>query len=308
MNYKALGYSSLNNFLEDFKNSLLKTTHTYDFFVDWEKVEMNAKEHIIELGLLDSLTLTKSYDERKELLGKLLKEHPKILKVIPTLLAIREKNIEIAELTEQIMYKEFKFDKQYITNAQVDEILEFCEKVGIIDLFGKIKNAYSYVFGVEVGLDSNARKNRAGEIFRKFIELLLSISIKKLNCSYLPISYKREIRLGELEIEYPHKKADFLIFLKGKPFIVCEANIYHVPGSKPNEIVRSYIRLHNLLKQRDLFFFWFTDGPAWHEMWNSFKEGAENIDYIMNYEIARKKLNELLMRLIENKSEHLFKK
>ena len=33
----------------------------------------------------------------------------------------------------------------------------------------KIKNLHDYVFGVEVGLDTNARKNRAGIIFARTI-------------------------------------------------------------------------------------------------------------------------------------------
>lgn len=302
VNYKALGYNSLEEYFEDFRSSLLKTTHTYDFFVDWKKVEANAKEHIVELGLLNSLTLVKDREECKKLLRKLLKEHPKIIAVIPILLAIRDKSVEVAELTEQIVNKQFRFDQKHITDAQLDDMLNFCEKTGIIDLFGKIKDVYTYVFGVEVGLDTNARKNRAGEVFSRLIEHVISTAVKKLMKSGISVSYRKEVELGKVGIHYPgQKKVDFLISITNKPLIVCEVNIYHDPGSKPNEIVRAYIRLHNLLKERGLTFFWFTDGPGWLKMWKQFKEGANNIDYIMNYTIASRNLEKLLLYLINRR-------
>lgn len=46
----------------------------------------------------------------------------------------------------------------------VNRICEYFEKTGLAEIFRKkeIKNLVDYVFGVEVGLDTNARKNRGG--------------------------------------------------------------------------------------------------------------------------------------------------
>ncbi|MBC7092232.1 MAG: type II restriction endonuclease [Nitrososphaeria archaeon] len=303
VDYKLLGYNSVEEYLEDFRRTLLKTAHGYDFFVDWKKVEENAKRYLIELGLLNSLTLAKNNFERKMLLRKMLQEYPKVMSVIPILLAVREQSIEVAEVTEQVIIKRYNFKTKHLSEEQLDDMMSFCEKTGIIDLFGKIKDVYTYVFGVEVGLDTNARKNRAGEIFNKLIEHLIEKVTEKLRKENIPLTYKREVKLGNIGINYRGRKTvDFLILYENKPLAACEANIYHGTGSKPNEIVRSYIRLHNLLKDSGVIFFWFTDGPGWIEMWNQFKEGVENIDYIMNYTISEKRLEKILASLIQSKT------
>jgi len=299
VNYDLLGYNNLREYLEDFRKTLLKTTHEYDFFVDWKKVEEKAKKYLIEIGLLNSLTLAKDDFERKSLLRKILREHQKVINAIPILLAMREKSIEVAEVTEQIVFKRYNFESIFLKEELIEDMLTFCEKTGIISLFGKIKDTYTYVFGVEVGLDTNARKNRAGKVFNKIIEHLINRTIEKLNKNNIPITYKKEIELGEIGIYPGQKTVDFLILYKDKPFIACEVNIYHGQGSKPNEIVRSYIRLHDLLEEKGLIFFWFTDGPGWLKMWKQFEEGANNIDYIMNYSIAERKLEMLLTKLIK---------
>ena len=47
-----------------------------------------------------------------------------------------------------------------------------------------IKNLVDYVFGVEAGLDTHARKNRSGDVMEDIVE-----SIFKDNC----VSYKKEV-------------------------------------------------------------------------------------------------------------------
>ncbi len=303
MDYKLLGYDSVEEYLEDFRRTLLKTAHGYDFFVDWKKVEENAKRYLIELGLLNSLTLAKNNVERKRLLKRILQDHPKILNVIPTLLAIREQSIEVAEITKQVIIKRYDFRARSLSEEQLDDMVSFCEKTGLIDLFGKIKDVYTYVFGVEVGLDTNARKNRAGEIFNKLMEHLIDRVVEKFRKENIPLTYKREVELGKIGISYPGQKTvDFLILHENKPLAACEVNIYHGTGSKPNEIVRSYIRLHTLLKNNGIPFFWFTDGPGWIKMWNQFREGVNNIDYIMNYTISERRLEKILLNIIKSKT------
>lgn len=53
-------------------------------------------------------------------------------------------------------------------------VMEFLEKTGLDQVFQdrQIKNLVDYVFGVEVGLDSNARKNRGGDNMSKAVAQL----------------------------------------------------------------------------------------------------------------------------------------
>ncbi len=80
------------------------------------------------------------------------------------LIAVRDKNTDViaanGELTKLGMY--FK---------SPEKIYEFCQESGLDKIFtdGKVKNLHDYVFGVEVGLDTNARKNRGGINFARTI-------------------------------------------------------------------------------------------------------------------------------------------
>ena len=60
VNYTSLGYESLDEYNIDFFGTLLETNHTYEFFVNWEKVFNNLKDHLIEISILNSLNKVES--------------------------------------------------------------------------------------------------------------------------------------------------------------------------------------------------------------------------------------------------------
>jgi type II restriction enzyme len=297
--FKLLGFETLDEYLNHFHNTLLRSVHGYDFFVDWEKVVNYVQQHFIEFGLLNGLTLLPNNDVRKRRLKEILTEHPKTIQIIPSLIAVRDKNIEIADLTRQVVYSRFDFGDKNPNPKDIDDMVLFCEKTGIVNLFGNIKDVYTYALGVEVGLDSNARKNRSGDAFKALIKTLIDSEIKQLVNEGYPFSYKPEIELKTLKIGYPkQKKADFVIYYRDSPLVICEANIYHVAGSKPMEIIRSYTDMGGILKDLSKKFLWFTDGPAWVEMWSAFTQGVNDLNYILNYDISLKKLREILLSFV----------
>lgn len=55
VNYEKLGYKSIEEYQIDFKNTLLPTNHTYDYFVSWERVFSNLKDKLVEISILNSL-------------------------------------------------------------------------------------------------------------------------------------------------------------------------------------------------------------------------------------------------------------
>lgn len=50
VNYSKMGYSSIDEYSEDFLNTLLESNYTYDFFVNWDKVYDNLKKHMVEIS------------------------------------------------------------------------------------------------------------------------------------------------------------------------------------------------------------------------------------------------------------------
>ena len=145
--------------------------------------------------------------------------------------------------------------------------------------------------GVEVGLDSNARKNRSGKIFQKFVELLLRRKLKDLNI---------EIKSEDSSIRtIRRKKADFVIYMENNPRIIIECNFYNVSGSKPIETANAYIDLqHKIYERKEAFFIWITDGPAWNKMKETIIQSFKEIDFPINYTIANEKINELILKLL----------
>ena len=294
---QLIGYNSINEYLNDFKKTLLKTVHNYDFFVDWNKVYQYTQKYFLELSLINSLTLVSTKKERKVKLRKILNRYPETIKVIPVLIAVREKDVEVAEFTSQIIYRQFDFGNVKPTKQKIEEMIYFCERTKIIDLLGDIKDVYSYVLGVEVGLDSNARKNRSGAVFNDLVDNLIDSVVNQLVNEGHNLYYKREVELSKLG--YPkQKKADFVIYHNDNPLIFSEVNIYHEGGSKPSEIIRSYTEMGRLVNKNSVKFLWITDGPGWLSMWNAFTAGVNDLDLILNYDISLRKLKDIILRII----------
>jgi len=168
--FKELGFESFEEYINSFFSTLMPSNKTYEYFVDWQKVRRDVQKYVKELSLLNSLTKISS-EKRKDHLKELLTEYPETAKVIPMLIAERAKdnkiNIFDPELETFIIYD---FSSTALDIGVVTKIVEFCEKTGILALFDDIKDLYDYLLGVEVGLDSNTRKNRSGEIFEKMCQ------------------------------------------------------------------------------------------------------------------------------------------
>ena len=159
--FKELGFKNFEEYKNHFFNTLLHSNKTYDYFVDWTKVKKTVNKYLNELSLLNSLTKV-SQKDREEHFHNLLLKYPQIVEAIPLLIAERLKNgkIDIFDSNiEEIIT--FEFNRSQVDENNVNKIIEFCRKTGILDLFQEVKDIHDYLLGVEVGLDTNARKNRS---------------------------------------------------------------------------------------------------------------------------------------------------
>lgn len=48
VNYSRIGYSSLDEYSNEFLDTLLESNHMYEFYVNWDKVYDNLKNHMVE--------------------------------------------------------------------------------------------------------------------------------------------------------------------------------------------------------------------------------------------------------------------
>lgn len=97
-------------------------------------------------------------------INRLFKYDKECFDVLNLLIAVRDKNTDVID-NNRVLTK----IKTYFNDPE--KIYEFFCETGLDKVFisGKIKNLHDYVFGVEVGLDTNARKNRGGSNFARII-------------------------------------------------------------------------------------------------------------------------------------------
>ncbi|MBY7704696.1 hypothetical protein JIY74_31390 [Vibrio harveyi] len=101
----------------------------------------------------------------------------------------------------------------------------------------RITNLHDYILGVEVGMDTNARKNRSGKIMEAIVENQIIQAGFEKDKNYFSqmtikqISKKFNINLSKVS---KNKKFDFVIIV-GETIYVIECNYYGTTGSKITE-------------------------------------------------------------------------
>jgi len=288
--FDSLGFKSEKEYFDYFFDTLLPTNRTYEYYVNWEKVKDNVITYLTEICLLNSLTRIDVL-EREAKLIEIISKYPEVIPVVPLIIAIREKNVVVLDIGDQLFYKKFKFNEK-LKEEEILDIVEFCKKSGILDLFGEINDLYAYLLGMEVGLDSNARKNRSGKIFEHLVGLLLKDRLR----DYPSFTLKEED--SSLVIKRK-KRADFVIYHNNSPKIVLECNFYASTGSKPIEVANAYIDLDHKCKEKNLMLVWVTDGPAWPKMRNTIERTFNEIDFPMNYKILDEQIDSILKHIEE---------
>lgn len=269
---------NFNEWLSTMKDSIA----TWKYYTDFEKVYSNVEFIKVELNILNSLIDSKNIENEFK---KLLKEYPKTLKVIPILLAKREKEIKIQDAEGEFL---FNFNK---LNYTIDEYAKFMRNTGLFDLLEKhiIHNLVDYVTGVEVGMDTNGRKNRTGDVMEDLVEsYLVKHGLVK------GISYFKEMTKSEIETKFnldlncisnqgkTEKRFDFVLCVHNYVY-ACECNFYGSSGSKLNETARSYKNLAIESKHVEGFrFVWFTDGSGWKTAKHNLEETFDVLETIYN--------------------------
>jgi type II restriction enzyme len=296
---KRLGTGSLEETIERFHETIIDTNRSYNFFVNWEKVEQHVDKYKIELSILDSLIGSRNFNKDLE---NILKKYPEVLPVIPILIAVRDARLKVirdfSDADTDIM--EYNFTERKLSELEIRVLIEFFEKTGLKNFFENLstKSIRDYVTGVEVGMDTHARKNRSGDS----MELVIKPFIEKINLKH----DNRYIILFQKNFNYLQKnfgikvsasirnrKADFILINADKDRVVnIEVNFYSGTGSKPQEIVDSYINRQEELKENGFEFIWITDGYGWKGQKNQIEKGFRKVNYLLNLHFVRKGLLE----------------
>ncbi len=297
MNYQSFILKNnieVENAFDYLYENFLPTIATYSFLVDWQKVKEHRASCEIKLNILNSL-VGKCDNEFYLMFEKIIKNYPEVVEVFPILLASRDKELEFVDNLEDLNIDRYIFKKPVLINSDIIEhYFDFFKNTKLYELFCNkdIKNLVDYVFGVEVGLNSNARKNRTGKSMETIVKNFLS-KFCQINPDFAYIEQATQKRIKEsfdyrVKIDKNNRRFDFALFnKKDKKLYLIEVNFYSGGGSKLKATAGEYKELNDFLKNQDLKFIWITDGKGWTTARNSLEETFNHNDYVININMLK---------------------
>lgn len=253
-----------------FLSQLKETNATLGFFTDFSKAYSSVAKIAVKLNQLNFLL---GKDNLRAAVELIYNENPKAFEVLDILVAVRKKDkrLVLNEKQQPVLLESYFND--------VESICAYIEGTGLGEVFSskKITNLVDYVFGVEVGLDTNARKNRSGKLMAEAVAKVFDEA---------GIAYEEEINstsFNDLKgLGKDLKRFDFVIRKKDKIFLI-ETNFYNGGGSKPNEVARAYSDIAPKINANNKYeFVWITDGQGWLSAKNKLEEAYGIIPRVYN--------------------------
>lgn len=255
---------------ESFMSQLKETNATLGFYCDFSKINKNVESIAIKLNQLNYLIGQEDLDGAIRMLWD---ENPKVFSILDILIAVRTSDNKKAILEDgrvELISRLFE---------DIDGVITYIHETGLDKVLQKkqIKNLVDYVFGVETGLDTNARKNRSGHLMEQQVASIFEKS---------KIFYRQEVystEYTELSVLGEDKKRfDFVIETTTHKYLI-EVNFYSGGGSKLNEVARAYSELSPKINALNGFeFVWITDGIGWKSARNKLEEAYYTIPNIYN--------------------------
>ena len=254
-----------------FMDQLMETNQTLGFFCDFDKAEQNVSKVKVKLLMLNNLLGSENMREAVEEIWEINKL---AFQVLGILIAVRDGS------QKKVLDGNGRTVNLASYYESVDGIMEFLELTGLMKLFmsNKIHNLVDYVFGIEIGLDTNARKNRSGHLMEAAVANLFS----RNNIAFNIEVYSRQWSAIRQVLGTDDKRFDFVIATPAKTYLI-EVNFYSDGGSKPNEVARAYSDIGPKINSVSGFeFVWITDGIGWHKAKNKIQEAYSIIPKVYN--------------------------
>lgn len=274
----------MNKDFSSFISQLKETNQTLDFFCNFKKIKSNVDDIKLSLCMLNSLI--GSTDMRRSV-ETIWNRDNSAFSVLDILIAVRNDGNKLV-LDKQ---GNISFIKTYFKS--IDGILSFLQETGLKQLFESktIKDLNDYVFGIETGLDTNARKNRSGYL----METRIADTFSRHNIKFeqqVPSSKWNDI---EKALGKDKKRFDFVITTNSKTYLI-EVNFYSSGGSKLNEVARSYSEIAPIINSVPGFeFVWITDGLGWKDAKNKLQEAYFKIPRVYNLTTLKSFIDELII-------------
>lgn len=255
-----------------FMSQLSETNATLDFYSDFKKIRGNVNDIAISLNMLNFLLGKRNL---REAVSALWVRDKKAFNALDILIATRRKDKK----------KFIDYDgKAYLVSSlftSVDGVMKFLDETGLSEVFVNkdVNDLVDYVFGVETGLDTNARKNRSGDITETLLHRILDTN----GIAHRMEVYSHEFPKIKAVLGEDEKRFDFVIQTTKRTFLI-ELNFYSGGGSKLNEVARAYRELAPIVNSVNGYeFVWITDGEGWNSAKNKLAEAYNDIPRMYNF-------------------------
>ena len=250
-----------------FLNTLSITNRTPEYYVNWDKVERETKQYELELNTLNYLIGKEDiYEETL----RLFEQQPNLIKAIPSLIASRDKVLDILSIDENDDMSFERLDFSKIDTERLD-----------------------YVYGVEAGLDSNARKNRSGTTMEGILERHVSKLASELGLEWkaqATAAYIKEKWNIEVPVDKSERRFDVAVYSeKINKLWLIETNYYGGGGSKLKAVAGEFTELSQFVVQSkdDVEFVWVTDGQGWKTAHLPLSEAFGHIVNVFNLNMLK---------------------
>lgn len=298
-------------------NLFLKTnTHTNKpatYYIDFDTVDDRVNS---DLTRLNRLTNELDPHSIKDVTNYFANNSDQIT-LIPLLLAIRTgSTLGVQGLADQ--------DSDYILDYQhpqktIDEHLRFIKDSGLAQFLvnNPISNFTDLARGIEIGINTNARKNRGGSLGENFLDQQLSrfaTRVKPDKSSgktvYTPLSDDLSfVNQGTIKVmqdafnlDLSHSKIpknrrfDGAVYQKSTNHLaLLEINFFNSGGSKLKSVAGEFTDLQSALADADFQFIYITSGAGWAHDLSHISSAIEKIKYLFNFEMVKKGYVEQLL-------------
>lgn len=193
------------NDFSTFMSQLQETNQTLDFFCDFSKISQNVDNIRLSLCMLNSLI---GATDMRRAVETLWSRDKTAFNVMDILIAVRsEGKKKVIDSIGRCVVLNSLFDS-------VEGVMEFLNDTGLAKILQekRINDLVDYVFGIETGLDTNARKNRSGHVMENMVSRIFEEN---------GIAYRQEVYSSEWSeitnvLGDDEKRFDFVIIAKTK--------------------------------------------------------------------------------------------
>lgn len=287
MKYNEYMGSAPEEKLKYFLSTLSITNRTPEYYVNWEKVNGGVKKHALALNTLNYLIgLNNLYEEAIQLFT----QQPNLLEAVPVLFASRDVHLDVMEVDEDESIFFYNLDFKNVDTTNIQKYVDFMQKSGLLDFLKHSANRslVDYAYGVEVGLDSNGRKNRSGKVMEDLLEGQLRAVADFYGYQTMTQATAHRMR-QEWQVEVPvdksERKFDGALFDSHKRrLFLFETNYYGGGGSKLKSVAGEFKSLYNHIIQNSegIESVWVTDGQGWKTTAKPLSEAFAVIPNIFN--------------------------